>query len=526
MKLNKETKVGLFTVAILLILVFFSMKVGKINLFKPPTYIISAYFASANGISIGTNVEMAGIKVGTVKKIKLENGQARVYMEINSKYKIYPDYTASIRSMSLLGESYISISPANTIQALSSKPVPENEIIKSYKSPENMSSLILKFAKTADNLDAVTKSLKKSIGTKTGEHKIKAILANIAELSDNLNRLVYLNQKNFNVIMTNFAGFSRNINGLTVENDRALTKTIHNFRAISDNLRQELPSITDNIKIVSANLSDILTKNKSNINRSLLHIRKDTKQLQLSLNQIYGISSKINNGRGTLGKLVNRSSVYNNLNGSLKGINNLVGGFNSFKVGMNINSQYLDRSNGSVTEVNVKLQPSPGHYYVLGVDSTPVNYGNSYGETQTTTYTTNNPPSGQFYPSSVTTNTTQYSNSNSLKFNAEIAKNFYNWTFLAGLMYSTGGVGVNYYVPYTNRNLKLYARAFGFNSNNGSAEAYVNAGVSYTFLRHLFVDTGYDDIFSKNNNRSIFVGGGIKFTDKDLEYLIAGSKMP
>jgi ABC-type transport system involved in resistance to organic solvents, periplasmic component len=210
------------------------MKVGKINLFKPPTYIISAYFASANGISTGTNVEMAGIKVGTVKKIKLENGQARVYMEINSKYKIYPDYTASIRSMSLLGESYISISPANTIQALSSKPVPENEIIKSYKSPENMSSLILKFAKTADNLDAVTKSLKKSIGTKTGEHKIKAILANIAELSDNLNRLVYLNQKNFNVIMTNFAGFSRNINGLTVENDRALTKTIHNFRAISD----------------------------------------------------------------------------------------------------------------------------------------------------------------------------------------------------------------------------------------------------------------------------------------------------
>ncbi|MHB1665064.1 MAG: hypothetical protein ACYCT7_07390 [bacterium] len=193
---------------------------------------------------------------------------------------------------------------------------------------------------------------------------------------------------------------------------------------------------------------------------------------------------------------------------------------------MNMNSQYLVKSNGSVSEVNVRLQPSPGHYYVLGVDSTPVNYGNSSGETQTTTYTTNNPPSGEFYPSSITTHTTQYSNSNSLKFNAEIAKIFYNFTFLAGFMYSTGGVGMNYYIPGTHKNLKLYTRIFGFNSNNGSAEAHVNAGISYTYFRHLFVDTGYDDIFSKNNNGSLFVGGGIKFTDKDLEYLIAGSKMP
>ncbi|MHB1680041.1 MAG: MlaD family protein [bacterium] len=526
MKLNKETKVGIFTVVILLILVYFSMKVGKINIFKPPTYTISAYFTSASGIANGTNVEMAGIKVGTVKRIKLEQGKARVYMEINSKYKIYPDYIASIRSMSLLGESYIAIAPVNTIQSLNSKSIKNSEIIRSRKSPENMSSLILKFSKTADNLEDITKSLKKSIGSKTGEHKIKAILSNIAELSDNLNKLVYLNQKNFNAIMTNFAGFSRNINGLTLENDRALTRTIHNFRAISDNLRQELPSITDNIKTVSANLSDILTKNKSNINRSLVHIRKDTKQLQLSLNQIYGVSSKINEGKGTLGKLVNRNSVYDNLNGSLKGINNLVGGFNSFKIKMNMNSQYLVNAKGSVTEVNVRLQPSPGHYYVLGVDSVPVNYGNSFGETQTTTYTTNNPPSGEFYPSSITTNTTQYSHSNNIKFNAEIAKNFYNFTFLAGLMYSTGGVGVNYYIPETHKNLKLYARAFGFNSNNGSAEAYVNAGVSYTFFRHLFIDAGYDDIFSKNNNRSLFIGGGVKFTDKDLAYLIAGSKMP
>jgi hypothetical protein len=45
------------------------------------------------------------------------------------------------------------------------------------------------------------------------------------------------------------------------------------------------------------------------------------------------------------------------------------------------------------------------------------------------------------------------------------------------------------------------------------------------FYRHLFLDAGYDDIFS-NHNRSVYIGGGVKFTDKDLKYLIVGGKMP
>ena len=526
MKLNKETKVGIFTVIVLLILAYFSIRVGKIYIFKPPTYTISAYFKSANGIGIGTDVTMAGIKIGRVEKIKLENGMARVYMAIESRYKVYPQYVASIRSMSLLGESYISISPVSMPPAVETKELLSGETVKSEISPQSMSALIMKFAKTADDLEKVSRSLRNSVGTKTGEKHIKAILYNIAMLSKNLNRLVYLNQRNVNVILSNFASISRHINGLAVKNDAAITRTIHNFDSISYNLKRELPAITENIKGLSGNLNHIVAKNKDNINESLKNINADTKKLQLSLNEIYGISSKINKGQGTIGKLVNRNSVYNNLNGSLKGINNLVGGYSRFQVKMNMSSKYLVGSKSSVTQVNVKLQPSPGHYYELGVASVPMGYGNTFGQTQTTTYTTNSPPSGQFYPSSVTTNTTQYTYSNSIKFNALIAKNFYNFTLLAGLLYSTGGVGVNYYIPGTNKNVKLYARAFGFNSTNGSVNEYVDAGIAYTFYRHIFLDAGYDNIFSNNHNRSVYIGGGVKFTDKDLKYLIVGGKMP
>ena len=524
--LSKETKVGIFTVAVLLILAYFSVKVGNIHIFKPPTYAISAYFESASGISVGTAVTMAGIKIGTVEKIELDKGMARVYMAINPEYKVYPQYIASIRSTSLLGENYISISPVSGVSGSAGIKQLNNEIVKSEISPHNISDLISKFTRTADNLEQITKSLKNSVGTKTGEKNIKAILANIAILSNNLNRLVYLNQRNVDVILSNFASISRNINGLTVQNDAAITRTIHNFDAISYNLKKELPAITANVKGLSENLNYIVAENKGNINESLANIKEDTKKLNLTLDELYGISSKINNGQGTIGKLVNNNSVYDNLNGSLKGINNLVGGYSNFKIKVNMNSQYLVKSEGSISQVNVKLQPSPDHYYELGVASVPMGYGNTYGETQTTTYTTNNPPSGQFYPSSVTTNTTQYSYSNSIKFNALLAKNFYNFTLLAGLLYSTGAVGVNYYVPDTGKTVKLYARAFGFNAGNNGVNEDVNAGIAYSFYRHLFLDAGYDDIFNNGGNRSVYFGGGVKFTDKDLQYLLVGAKMP
>lgn len=490
MKFSKETKVGIFTVAVLLVLAYFSVRVGKIHIFRQPTYTISAYFQSASGITKGTEVTMAGIKIGTVSKIRLEKGLAKIYMAINDEYKVYPQYVASIKSTSLLGENYISVSPVSGISEVSSSKQLDNEIIRSEISPSNMGDLISKFTVTADNLEKITASLKNSIGTKTGENNIKAILANIAMLSDNLNRIVYLNQRNVNVILANFASVSRNINSL------------------------------------SRNLDYIIANNKGNINDSISNIKEDTRKLNLTLDQVYGISSKINNGQGTLGKLVNNNSVYDNLNGSLKGIKSLVGGYSGFRIGVDMSSDYLVKSQGSVSQINLKLTPSPDHYYELGVASVPMGYGNTYGETQTSTYTTNNPPSGQFYPSSVTTNTTQYSYSNSVKFNVLMAKNFYNFTLLAGLLYSTGAIGVNYYVPGTGRNVKLYARAYGFNADNNGVSEDVNAGIEYSFYRHLFVRGGYDDLFNSGDARSVYVGGGIKFTDKDLQYLLVGTKMP
>ena len=101
-----------------------------------------------------------------------------------------------------------------------------------------------------------------------------------------------------------------------------------------------------------------------------------------------------------------------------------------------------------------------------------------------------------------------------MKINAQIAKRYYDFTVRAGIIESTGGAGADYYLFKDKAKLSLEAWDF-----NRSSTPHLKASASYDFFKHLFLVAGGDDLSSKER-RSFFAGGGIKFEDEDLKYLI------
>ncbi len=75
------------------------------------TYRLSAEFDNAAGVSVGTDVRVAGVKVGSVVDFALnpENFQANVVMEIDPKVKFTEDTTAKVTSEGLLGSNFIAL---------------------------------------------------------------------------------------------------------------------------------------------------------------------------------------------------------------------------------------------------------------------------------------------------------------------------------------------------------------------------------------------------------------------------------
>ncbi|HAH08945.1 MAG TPA: outer membrane lipid asymmetry maintenance protein MlaD [Alphaproteobacteria bacterium] len=78
-------------------------------------YELVARFDRVDGISVGSDVRVSGIKVGTVAAQELDNQyRARVKLTIRDQVQIPDDSSIKITSESLLGGSYLSISPGGS----------------------------------------------------------------------------------------------------------------------------------------------------------------------------------------------------------------------------------------------------------------------------------------------------------------------------------------------------------------------------------------------------------------------------
>ncbi len=108
-KFNIETGVGIFIVIGLLCLGYLSINLGGMNLFGSEQYTVKARFANVSGLKEGASVEVAGVPVGKVAKIDLEDYEASVSLMINPEVKLQEDVIASIRTQGIIGDKYIKI---------------------------------------------------------------------------------------------------------------------------------------------------------------------------------------------------------------------------------------------------------------------------------------------------------------------------------------------------------------------------------------------------------------------------------
>lgn len=107
-----ETFVGLAVLVITIIFLVFAYKTGN-SKSNTKGYTLLATFQNIEGIMVGSDVMIAGIKVGSVKKITLNQNDffATISLNIDNAVKIPKDSKASVVTSGLLGGKYILITP-------------------------------------------------------------------------------------------------------------------------------------------------------------------------------------------------------------------------------------------------------------------------------------------------------------------------------------------------------------------------------------------------------------------------------
>ena len=110
-KFDLELAVGFFMIIGIICNGYLSIKLGKMEVFGDEGYEIHAIFSNSGGLKSGSSVVIAGVEVGRVKRVVLDDYQAKIFLNLPLNLKIQEDAIASIKTKGLIGEKYVEITP-------------------------------------------------------------------------------------------------------------------------------------------------------------------------------------------------------------------------------------------------------------------------------------------------------------------------------------------------------------------------------------------------------------------------------
>jgi len=248
-----------------------------------------ALFSEAGGITVGNDVTLSGIKVGSVTDVKLHNGDALVSFTTAGKYPLGSLTSAHIRTGSLLGERVLTLESDGSGTLRPSDVIPVSRTSSPYSLTDAVSDL------TTNTAGTDTASLNQSLDTLSAT--IDQLAPRLGPTFDGLSRMSRsLNERNENLAsLLKSAGDVTKVLGqrsdqlntlflnandlLGVLNDRreAIVALLANTSAVSQQLTG---LVADNEKELAPTLErmnqavGILEKNRDNITKTLPNLKK------------------------------------------------------------------------------------------------------------------------------------------------------------------------------------------------------------------------------------------------------------
>jgi phospholipid/cholesterol/gamma-HCH transport system substrate-binding protein len=131
---------GLFLAIGIGCLGWLSIKLARQELFARNGYEVQAAFSNGGGLRRGTPVVIAGVEIGRVESVGLEDYEAKVLMLIQPGIVLQSDTIASIKTKGLIGEKYIELTPG-----ASEKIIKAGGVIRETQPAMDLEALIGKY---------------------------------------------------------------------------------------------------------------------------------------------------------------------------------------------------------------------------------------------------------------------------------------------------------------------------------------------------------------------------------------------
>lgn len=298
-----EVIVGTFMVAVLGLLVYFTIMISGIDLLSGKSKVpVTVMFHDVGGLKERDSVMLRGMTVGSVYSMRLEDGGVKVTLMIQGGVKFREGYKISVNTSSLLGGNFLLIEEGDGAEiprgtALSGD-LPRNWI-------RDLGDIVakLKEATEGERLKTVMMNLEEASAA------VKNVTARVEEGRGVIGKLLSDDMTIYNDLSNTVA----NLKSVTAKIDtgeNSLGRLINDDGGAYGDLRDALA----NLKSVS----DRLEKGEGTIGKLLSSDDTVYRDLQETMERIKSVAVRLDNGEGTLGKLMkDDNKVYNDLDATV-----------------------------------------------------------------------------------------------------------------------------------------------------------------------------------------------------------------
>lgn len=286
MKITREVKTAILVISgILLFIWLFNFLKGNDLLTTSRTYYTT--YENVEGLVPSTPVTINGLSVGKVQEIKFADdgsGKLSIKMIIENDFEFSINSEAQLYEAGLIGGKAIAIIPAFDG---AEKAVSGSYLKGTVKDglTELVNQRLTPLQEKIESAMVSTDSLLKNINSMFDQKTKNTLKASI----DNLNQTIL-----------SFKETSNSINELVSNEESRLQTSLKNVENITGNLSK----ITDSLE--QANLASTV------------------RNLENTINNVNTLLADIDEGKGTLGKLMNDETLYQNLEGASKELEELL----------------------------------------------------------------------------------------------------------------------------------------------------------------------------------------------------------
>lgn len=474
--MKTETAVGLLMLVAASIFFYMSFHIGAWRFDHNNYSAYTLYFRDIAGLSRKSDVKIAGVKVGFVHEICLEptTQRVRVSVIIHRDYPLHTDATALVRQEGMLGGKYIEITAGSVDAPVLS---PGGTLEPQLHATVSLDQLMYQFKDIAEQVAEITTTCKTMLQSSNTEYLHQSI--------------EHFNQAAQRVL--------------------EVADAMHHVLQAK---RSDIESIIDTSK-KCADTIHLLTEQAAQPLRDVV--------------------CKINNGEGTVGKLINDDALYQDIRVTMGGVRNFVQQVEDLAIVYDTWCEPLQGLGNrmgirdSKGYFNVRIFPSEDHFYLIGyvgVTSGKISRYQSYREWFNDHCHPLLPGDMELTPADqlkyAFQKDWQVRHFNAGLWNVQYGKIYNNIAFRFGIFDSTAGVALDINVPLYSDKFRWVTtfEAFDFRGRNrfGDDRPHLKWLNRLFFTPHIYATFGADDFISRRT-KNAFVGCGLRFADDDVKYL-------